>query len=39
VHKEKHTYSYTSRESGKVEQRSVTYWTIEAPRWKKTEPL
>jgi hypothetical protein len=33
----KHTYSYTSRESGKVEQHSRTYWRIEAPRWKKPD--
>jgi len=35
VSKEKHPYAYTSRESGKVEQRSMTYWTIESPRWEK----
>jgi hypothetical protein len=37
VSRYKHTYSYTSRESGKVEHHSTTYWRIEAPRWKKPD--
>jgi hypothetical protein len=39
ISKQKHTYSYTSRESGKVERRSETRWTIEAPRWDKPDYL
>jgi hypothetical protein len=37
VSKQKHTYRYTPRETGRAEQRSKTYWTIEAPRWKKPD--
>jgi hypothetical protein len=39
VSKRKETDSYTLRKSGEVERRSTTYWTIEAPRWKKPDYL
>jgi hypothetical protein len=37
VSKQRHTYSYTPSDGGRVEQRSTTYWTVEAPRWEKPE--
>lgn len=37
ISKEKRPFSRTSPESGKVERHSRTYWTIEAPRWKKPD--
>ncbi len=39
VSRRKQYKSYRSRESGEVERRATTRWTIEAPRWKKRDDL